>query len=198
MGLNDITICQVTHSSINSKRETLDLIIVENVFYCLAPEEAYDLKGLPRVLDGSDLMEPQQKVLLDGNLRSKIRMDPLFVFPESLDRLAARMKIDTGMPKPTTGFQMYQIYIDLPCITGFLSNMNVMDYSLLVGINREGREIIVGIIDYLRGYTVDKHIESWVKLLRRPGEDPTVISPHQYAARFQDQILAYFTRIPSN
>lgn len=76
--------------------------------------------------------------------------------------------------------------------------MNVMDYSLLMGINRKDRKIIVGIIDYLRGYTLDKHIESWVKLLKRPGEDPTVISPHQYATRFQKQIIAYFTRVPSN
>lgn len=76
--------------------------------------------------------------------------------------------------------------------------MNVMDYSLLIGISRQDREITVGIIDYLRGYTLDKHIESWVKLLRRPGEDPTVISPQQYATRFQHQILAYFTRVPFN
>ena len=73
-----------------------------------------------------------------------------------------------------------------------------MDYSLLVGIYEKDRKINIGIIDYLRGYTLDKHIESWVKLLRRPGEDPTVISPQQYAIRFQDKILAYFTRVPLN
>lgn len=78
------------------KRESLDLVVVENVFHGVAPEEAYDLKGLPRVLDHLDLTDIQQKVLVDGDLRSKIRAKPLFVSPESLDSLSTRMKIDTS------------------------------------------------------------------------------------------------------
>lgn len=188
---------QVSHPFTKDKRETLDLIVVENVFYGVAPEEAYDLKGLPRILDRLDLIDIQQKVLVDGNLRSKIRANPLFVHLQSLDCLSTRMKIDTGTHKLTCFLSSIRM-LTLHLYTGFLSNMNVMDYSLLIGINRKDREIRVGIIDYLRGYTLDKHIESWVKLLRRPGEDPTIISPQQYAMRFQEQILAYFTSVPLN
>jgi len=43
----------------------------------------------------------------------------------------------------------------------FLSSLNVMDYSLLVGIEKENGKIICGIIDYLRKYTWDKYLESW-------------------------------------
>ncbi|KAI5389941.1 putative 1-phosphatidylinositol-3-phosphate 5-kinase fab1d [Lathyrus oleraceus] len=40
--------------------------------------------------------------------------------------------------------------------TSFLNNMqsiNVMDYSLLVGVDSKKRELVCGIIDYLRQYT---------------------------------------------
>jgi 1-phosphatidylinositol-3-phosphate 5-kinase len=80
----------------------------------------------------------------------------------------------------------------------FLGKVNVMDYSLLVGIDTSTNEIIVGIVDYLRRYTLDKHIESWVKLLGAAGEKPTVISPPQYASRFREGIESYFTTVPYN
>ena len=45
----------------------------------------------------------------------------------------------------------------------FLSSLNVMDYSILVGIDEENGSLVVGIIDYMRKYTWDKHLESWFK-----------------------------------
>ncbi|GAA0151031.1 kinase [Lithospermum erythrorhizon] len=38
-----------------------------------------------------------------------------------------------------------------------------MDYSLLVGIDEERHELVLGIIDFMRQYTWDKHLETWVK-----------------------------------
>ncbi len=35
----------------------------------------------------------------------------------------------------------------------FLSNLNVMDYSLVVGIDEEKGELVVGIVDYIRTFT---------------------------------------------
>lgn len=71
-------------------------MIVENVFCRLSPDEAYDLKGLPRLLDHSAVAETHQRVLVDGDLQSMIKANPLFVSHASMNRLAARMKIDTG------------------------------------------------------------------------------------------------------
>jgi 1-phosphatidylinositol-3-phosphate 5-kinase len=34
--------------------------------------------------------------------------------------------------------------------TLFLSLINVVDYSILVGVDEENRQLVVGIIDYLR------------------------------------------------
>jgi 1-phosphatidylinositol-3-phosphate 5-kinase len=50
----------------------------------------------------------------------------------------------------------------------FISSLNVMDYSILVGIDEENGTFVVGIIDFLRKYTWDKLLESWVK--GTPGE----------------------------
>jgi len=80
-----------------------------------------------------------------------------------------------------------------------LSKVHVMDYSLLIAFDDVSSEIVIGIVDYLRQYTWDKHVESWVKytaLLGSSGEEPTVISPVQYAQRFLDEISSYFTPVP--
>ena len=63
-----------------------------------------------------------------------------------------------------------------------------MDYSLLLGVDRGRRELVVGIIDFCRQYTWDKQVETWVKksgILGGAGKDPTVISPKQYSRRFR-------------
>ena len=74
-----------------------------------------------------------------------------------------------------------------------------MDYSLLVGFNRIQQKLIVGLVDYVRQYTWDKQVESWVKksgLLGGAGKEPTIISPQQYARRFRTAMLSYFTVVP--
>lgn len=35
----------------------------------------------------------------------------------------------------------------------FLSNLNVMDYSLVVGVDSDKHELVVGIVDYVRTFT---------------------------------------------
>lgn len=78
--------------------------------------------------------------------------------------------------------------------------LDVMDYSLLVGFDRDRNELVVGIIDYIRQYTWDKQVESWVKksgILGGAGKEPTIISPRQYSRRFRAAMLTYFTVVPS-
>jgi 1-phosphatidylinositol-3-phosphate 5-kinase len=78
--------------------------------------------------------------------------------------------------------------------------LDVMDYSLLVGFDRDRHELVVGVIDYIRQYTWDKQVESWVKksgILGGAGKEPTIISPRQYRRRFLASVLTYFTVVPS-
>lgn len=75
-----------------------------------------------------------------------------------------------------------------------------MDYSLLVGVDEEKHELVLGIIDFMRQYTWDKHLESWVKttgILGGPkNASPTVISPQQYKKRFRKAMSLYFLMVP--
>lgn len=77
---------------------------------------------------------------------------------------------------------------------------DVMDYSLLVGVDEEKHELVLGIIDFMRQYTWDKHLETWVKasgILGGPkNTSPTVISPKQYKKRFRKAMSAYFVMVP--
>lgn len=75
-----------------------------------------------------------------------------------------------------------------------------MDYSLLVGVDEERGELVLGIIDFIRQYTWDKHLETWVKasgILGGPkNAAPTVISPKQYKLRFRKAMSTYFVMVP--
>ena len=78
----------------------------------------------------------------------------------------------------------------------FLSSLYVMDYSLIVGIDEENQELVVGIIDYIRQYTLDKQIEKWVKS-QQGTQLPTVIAPKDYKERFRTAMWNYFVMVPS-
>jgi 1-phosphatidylinositol-3-phosphate 5-kinase len=80
--------------------------------------------------------------------------------------------------------------------TLFLTNLNVIDYSLLVGWDETHRELVVGIIDYIRAYTFDKVLENLVKGTL-PGRDaPTIIPPNPYKLRFRLAMDRYFCVLP--
>ena len=97
--------------------------------------------------------------------------------------------------------------------TKFLADINVMDYSLVVGVDSVKNELVVGIvgmseliqirirvdwrpIDYIRTYTWDKKLESWVKestFLAGAGKgEPTIVTPKQYRQRFLSAMERYF------
>jgi len=83
--------------------------------------------------------------------------------------------------------------------TSFLASLGVMDYSLLVGVDKEHNTLVVAIIDFIRTYTWDKQLETWVKasgILGGNGKEPTIVSPRQYMRRFRAAISSYFTVVP--
>ncbi|XP_033252828.1 putative 1-phosphatidylinositol 3-phosphate 5-kinase [Drosophila miranda] len=74
-----------------------------------------------------------------------------------------------------------------------------MDYSLLVGLEKKNSLLVLGIIDYIRTFTLDKRVESIIKqsgLLGGKGKDPTVVSPERYKQRFIDAMDRYFLTVP--
>ncbi|CAM0882758.1 unnamed protein product [Alopecurus aequalis] len=156
------------------KEIKMDLMVMENLFFERKIPRVYDLKGSLR----SRYTSSDSKVLLDSNLIEALHTKPIFLGRRAKRRLERAVWNDTS----------------------FLASVDVMDYSLLVGIDEEKKELAIGIIDYLRQYTWDKQLETWVKasgILGGPkNEAPTVISPLQYKKRFRKAMSKYFLTVP--
>uniref|UniRef100_A0A1D1XRI7 1-phosphatidylinositol-3-phosphate 5-kinase n=1 Tax=Anthurium amnicola TaxID=1678845 RepID=A0A1D1XRI7_9ARAE len=171
-------IYQVTSKHLKGGRESkIDVLVMENLLFGRNVMRLYDLKGSARSRYNAD-SSGNNKVLLDQNLIESMPTSPIFVGNKAKRLLERAVWNDTA----------------------FLASIDVMDYSLLVGVDEENHELVLGIIDFMRQYTWDKHLETWVKasgILGGPrNASPTVISPKQYKKRFRKAMSAYFLMVP--
>ncbi|KAL2534428.1 1-phosphatidylinositol-3-phosphate 5-kinase FAB1B [Abeliophyllum distichum] len=171
-------IYQVTSKHLKGGRESrMDVLVMENLLFKRNITRLYDLKGSSRSRYNPD-SGGSNKVLLDQNLIEAMPTSPIFVGTKAKRLLERAVWNDTS----------------------FLASVDVMDYSLLVGVDEEKHELVLGIIDFMRQYTWDKHLETWVKasgiLGRSNNAPPTVISPKQYKKRFRRAMSAYFLLVP--
>ncbi|KAI7898306.1 uncharacterized protein BX663DRAFT_525376 [Cokeromyces recurvatus] len=164
------------YNNASGKSMKMDILVMENLFYDIPIKQVFDLKGSMRnryaEKTGKDV-----EVFLDENLVEIISKTPLY------------MKVDTK----------YNLSNSLYNDTQFLLSLDVMDYSLLVGFVEDSDEIVVGIVDFIRTFTWDKKLESWVKesgMLGGGKKDPTIVSPKMYRKRFRSAIDLYFCMIP--
>jgi 1-phosphatidylinositol-3-phosphate 5-kinase len=108
----------------------MNVLVQENLFYGRHFTKIYDLKGSTR----NRLIKPTgraNEVLLDENLMEISHTSPLYL------RDHAKLILRTALWNDTL----------------FLSNLNVMDYSLVVGVDAENKELVVGVVDYIRTFT---------------------------------------------
>ncbi|KAG4194988.1 hypothetical protein ERO13_A06G084200v2 [Gossypium hirsutum] len=171
-------IYQVSSKHLKGGKESkMDVLVMENLLFRRNIARLYDLKGSSRSRYNPDT-SGSNKVLLDQNLIEAMPTSPIFVGSKAKRLLERAVWNDTS----------------------FLALIDVMDYSLLVGVDEEKHELVLGIIDFMRQYTWDKHLETWVKttgILGGPkNESPTVISPQQYKKRFRKAMTAYFLMVP--
>ncbi|XP_020578022.1 1-phosphatidylinositol-3-phosphate 5-kinase FAB1B-like [Phalaenopsis equestris] len=159
------------------KESRMDVLVMENLLFGRNITKVYDLKGSSRSRYNPDC-SGNNKVLLDQNLIETMPTSPIFVGNKAKRILERAVWNDTS----------------------FLASIDVMDYSLLVGVDEQNHELVLGIIDFMRQYTWDKHLETWVKasgILGGPKNvSPTVISPEQYKKRFRKAMSAYFLVVP--
>ncbi|KAL3644300.1 hypothetical protein CASFOL_012232 [Castilleja foliolosa] len=171
-------IYQVTSKHLKGGKESkMDVLVMENLLFRRNITRLYDLKGSSRSRYNPD-SSGSNKVLLDQNLLEAMPTSPIFLGTKAKRLLERAVWNDTS----------------------FLASIDVMDYSLLVGVDEEKHELVVGIIDFMRQYTWDKHLETWVKasgiLGGSKNASPTVISPIQYKKRFRKAMSAYFLMVP--
>ena len=60
--------------------------------------------------------------------------------------------------------------------TRFLSRESIMDYSLLLGLDKNKKELVVGLVDAIGSYNLFKTIESRGKLALTRGGEVTIVS----------------------
>ena len=135
------------------------LLVQENLFYGHTITRMCDLKGAQRTRGDAD--GDEGATVLDENL----------------------FRFNDGFPLLLSEVAKQQVLRAVWNDTLFLSSINVMDYSLLVGMEQrapaevaEGENewtLVVGVIDYCRQYTWKEEAETRVKR-------GTVIPPKQY------------------
>uniref|UniRef100_A0A0A0K755 1-phosphatidylinositol-3-phosphate 5-kinase n=2 Tax=Cucumis sativus TaxID=3659 RepID=A0A0A0K755_CUCSA len=172
-----VGIYQVTVREPKSGKEMRhDLMVMENLSFGRNIIRQYDLKGALHARF-NPATNNFGEVLLDQNFVNDMNSSPLYVSNRAMRRLQRAIWNDTA----------------------FLNSINVMDYSLLVGVDAEKKELVCGIIDYLRQYTWDKQLETWVKSSLIPKNVlPTVISPKEYKRRFRKFMSAHFLSVPDH
>ncbi|KAH8415844.1 hypothetical protein KR222_002125, partial [Zaprionus bogoriensis] len=154
------------------------LLVMENLFYGREISNKFDLKGSER----NRLVDPTNQngeiVLLDENLVQMSWSKPLYVLSHSKAVLRDAVQRDSS----------------------FLERNGVIDYSMLVGLDNKQNVLVVGIIDYIRPYTLDKKLESLIKqsglLGGGIGKMPTVVAPQPYKHRFVEAMERYFYTVP--
>ncbi|KAL7737544.1 hypothetical protein ACLKA6_007669 [Drosophila palustris] len=154
------------------------LLVMENLFYGCDISNKFDLKGSERNRHVDPTNQDGEIVLLDENLVEMSWSKPLYVLSHSKAVLRDAIQRDAS----------------------FLERNIVMDYSLLVGLDHKRNVLVLGIIDYIRTFTMDKKIESIIKqsglLGGGIGKRPTVVAPQIYKQRFVEAMDRYFYTVP--
>lgn len=194
-------IYQVSTKHLKGGKETkMDVLVMENLLFQRNITRLYDLKGSSRSRYNPDT-SGSNKVLLDQNLIEAMPTSPIFVGNKAKRLLERAVWNDTAfLAVSKTLLGWFLTLTRIADICRYLQSIDVMDYSLLVGIDEEKHELVLGIIDFMRQYTWDKHLETWVKTSAILGgsktESPTVISPQMYKKRFRKAMTAYFLMVP--
>ncbi|CAA3021868.1 1-phosphatidylinositol-3-phosphate 5-kinase FAB1A [Olea europaea subsp. europaea] len=132
-------IYQVTSKHLKGGKESrIDVLVMENLLFKRNITRLYDLKGSSRSRYNPD-SGGTNKVLLDQNLIETIPTSPILLGTKAKRLLERAVWNDTS----------------------FLVSIDVMDCSLLVGVDKEKHKLVLGIIDFMRQYTWDEHLETW-------------------------------------
>ncbi|KAI9439217.1 hypothetical protein H4582DRAFT_2119766 [Lactarius indigo] len=152
-----------------------DLLVMENLFYGQKPTRTFDLKGIQGRKVKANSSSSMSKTLFDSEWIEGQQRALTLVNPVSKVILQEAVRADCD----------------------FLSNSNIMDYSLLLGVYGERKQIHCGLVDTIGSYTFAKTLEYKAKgLSGKDGKDITVIPPHEYKERFVSALDGYFMACP--
>ncbi|TFK37716.1 hypothetical protein BDQ12DRAFT_684579 [Crucibulum laeve] len=175
LGFYTIEIRNLETGHVQSKA---DLLIMENIFYDRNIVKTFDLKGIHgrRVKAGTNPANSPEasKTLFDGDWIEGQQRTLTLVRPHSKNVIREAIKSDAE----------------------YLARSNIMDYSLLLGVDEEHKQIACGLVDTIGSYTFAKTLEYKAKHNLISGKDITVIPPIEYQERFVSALEGYFLACP--
>lgn len=162
-------IYKIAWKNLNSgKSKTEYVMVFEKIGYGISPPlVVYDLKGTTN----------KRRRVKEGDKKTKMDLN----FVEDFG----------GLPLPLAVEDWDKIKRSIINDSGFLSKSNIIDYSMLLVMNKETKKLALSIIDYMQQYTIDKAIECKYKTVIS-SQAPTILGPENYKNRFCEQILNHY------
>ena len=166
------------------------VVVMQNLFHECSIHRVFDLKGSTRSryarVDASGEVSKTASSFVGVSDVQPVLLDENFV------------EFTEGRPLPLRDQAKAYFNNAVMNDTLFLSLISVVDYSILVGMDDDNHQLVVGIIDYLRQYDIIKKVERVGKSVGMiAGQaEPTVIQPPNYRNRFQLAMEKYFMMVP--
>jgi len=203
------------HNRVTGKRSQEHIAVMQNIFCNRKISRTFDLKGslrgrLAAQKDNDDRShhrtDSSGKDSLDGTNSLVDAVEGAggpIPAPTSGNAPAVLLDGDflactSGRPMPLTDRAKALFQMSILNDTLFLSIINVLDYSILVGVDEDSQELVVGIIDFMRQYDILKQMERVGKSISEVvgSEAPTIIQPPLYKSRFTNAMERYFMQVP--
>ncbi|CAA7264497.1 unnamed protein product [Cyclocybe aegerita] len=170
IGFYTIEVRNLETGNVQSKA---DLLVMENLFFGQNISKTFDLKGIQG-----------RKIKTQGNGTTKTLFDGEWI---------------EGQQRTLTLVRPYSKVILRDAIKSdaeFLAKSNIMDYSLLLGVDEENKQIACGLVDTIGSYTFAKTLEYKAKQGLQSGKEITVVPPAEYQERFVSALEGYFVACP--
>ena len=143
------------------------VVIMENLFYDRHITRIFDLKGSSRqryvdiVGDNGEKIDDLDQYLLKKRTARRYpdQQGPVNFNHSKVCLDDNLMLLTKGKPLPLKHKAKLLFHKAVMNDTLFLSIINIVDYSILVGIDDDTNELVVGIIDYMRQYDIIKRME---------------------------------------
>ena len=207
----------VYNDRVTGRRNAEQVAVMQNIFYKRKISKIFDLKGSLRgrfaaLIHNADDDSNQENQVhsteksgseegLEGDADSdgSEKDEASFKSGKRTFLDGDFLEFTAGRPMPMNDRAKAIFHMSILNDTLFLSIINVLDYSILVGIDDEKKELVVGIIDFMRQYDILKQMERVGKSLPMVvgSEAPTVIQPPLYKARFTNAMERYFMTVPN-
>ncbi|KAI0701295.1 hypothetical protein BC835DRAFT_236879 [Cytidiella melzeri] len=165
---------EIRNLETGSTQAKADLLVMENLFYKQNIVKTFDLKGIQGRKVKAASSDSGSKTLFDGDWIEGQQRALSLVQPHSKVVLQEAIRADSD----------------------FLARSNIMDYSLLLGIDEERKQIACGLVDTIGSYTFAKTLEYKAKQNLSSGKEVTVIPPNEYQERFVNAMDNYFVACP--